>query len=215
MENHRDWLELANKCFDQSPISVDALFVHGWGDLHDEIIAHTAKLYKEAGAKLIILNGEDVYDHVPDSPGYQYWFDALTKKYGVPAHAITHFKPGRQTREEGEGFMKIAQEKSLKSAAIISVPQHIMRAFLTDLGVMQKMNMDLKLYPRTLPGMDWNKHILVAGLFNGGKPEDTTRFGRLVSECIRIVEYRKLSQTQPDHYTIATVAEALKHLSNI
>ena len=45
MENHQDWQKLTNKIFNQDKVQADAIFVHGWDDLKDDLIALVAQNY--------------------------------------------------------------------------------------------------------------------------------------------------------------------------
>ncbi len=213
MEDHRQWIKLVNKVYENSKVAADALFVHGWGDLSEELIAFTAEVFKEARARYIVLNGEEAYDNFKGAKGFSYWKDVLVGKYGVPEAAISSFLPGKHTGDEAKGYMDFASANGIKEAIVISVPAHIVRAYLTDLGEALKRGADLKLHPRTLQGTNWEEKVEILGLTGTLDAEETTRLGRVFSEVARMIEYRKRAEAGDPGFTIASLSEGLEHLN--
>lgn len=209
MGSPAQWSALFNIVYEEKPHPVDALFVHGWGDLYEEMLELTARFFKDSGARYIVLNGESAYDDIPDAKGITYWRSELSRM-DVPGDVIQSVRPARHTLEEAKGFIEFAQQHRILRAAVLSVPQHLLRAFLTDLGVMKDTGATIALYAYTLSRIDWDKEIEVHGL-SGSVPERTTRAGRLVGECARIMEYRRRME-QGEEFTIASVPEALAYL---
>ena len=209
MSNISDWTEITNKVFNQKPVKVDAVFVHGWGDLTDEMIDYAAKIFKKSKASAIVLNGAKEYEL--GKTGLNYWKKKLKTKYKVPPKKIFNIGEAINTYDEAVGFIGFAGKNKLKSAAIVSVPQHILRAFLTDLGVMKTKKVNLKLYPRTLPKVDWSQEISIHSL--SGKKEQTTRFGRLAGEFARISDYRKRTEAGERDFSIVSIKEGLRYLN--
>lgn len=210
MENHSDWIEFSNHIFSEKNISVDAIFVHGWGDLCDRTIKFVAEIFKKYSAKTILLNGHEHYEK--DAPGLSYWKDNLVNKYKIPQFSIRSTAPADHTLAEAKEFINFAQSNDFFSAAVVSVPMHIGRAFLTNLGVMKERGLDLKLYPCAYIDIDWTKQIKVCKLASPHADEITSRLGCLMGECARIVEYRE-RYMNGDSYIIATVKEGLDYLN--
>ena len=204
------WGELVNRIFFNPPQGVlaDVVFVHGWGDLHDEMIELAAGVFRQSGAKYILLNGATEYE--VSLPGFSYWKEWLTAKYGISAELILETKPASNTQIEAQELRAFLTEKNLSSAVILSVPQHITRAFLTDLGAINEAKPSISLYPRTLSNVDWGELITIHNL--SGAKEHITRLGRMAAEFARIVEYRRRFEDGDKNFTIASVEEGLNHL---
>jgi hypothetical protein len=207
MQNHEQWMKLANIIFSQDLIIAQAIVVHGWGDLHNEMIEYSAKLFKKAKARLIILNGSNEYEI--GAPGFSYWKQKFTSK-GVPKDAIYAIEPAEHTGSEARGFIEFLDHNKINTAIIVSVPMHITRAYLTNLGEMMRKKLDLSLYAKTLPDINWMEKIEINNL--SGAHERTTRIGRLISDYARITEYRARYVNGDVSFPMASVSEALKHL---
>ena len=211
--NHKNWLELANRVFAFPVIPAEALFVHGWGDLHEEILHLVGQTCVRTKPRIIILNGEEAYE--AGSQGFSYWQKFLVQKYKIDKQIIRKFLPGKHTLDEAKGFLKIAEEEKLNSAILISVPPHIIRAFLTVLGEIQARILDIALYPQTLKAVAWEEPVVISGITSDAGDENTTRLGRLVAECARIVQYRQRFQAGDNNFVIASVEEGLEYLQNL
>src|SRR3989344_4994569 len=211
--NHKNWLELANRIFAFPVLTAEALFVHGWGDLHEEILELIGKTYTRIKPRVIVLNGEEEYEF--GAPGFSYWQKCLVEKYNIDKQTIRKFLPGKHTLNEAKGFLKIAEEEKINSAILISVPPHIIRAFLTVLGEVQAQKLKIALYPLTLKAVAWAGEIVISGITSDAEDENTTRLGRLVAECARIVQYRQRFQTGDKNFVIASVEEGLEYLENL
>ncbi|MDO8183830.1 MAG: hypothetical protein Q7T49_02500 [bacterium] len=208
--NNQDWLKLANAVFSAKLAPTEALLVHGWGDLHDQTIDFVGNLYQQFKPKLIALNGAPEYEL--GTPGVDYWRERLITKWQVPAEIIKATSPAPHTLAEAEGFITLAVEAGVKTATVISVPAHILRAFLTNLGVVQNRGLDLKLTPLTYVDVNWTEPLTIRGLVGVHAEEETTRLGRLVGECGRIVEYRAEFEAGNKNYLIASIEDGLDHL---
>ena len=95
--NYRDWIQLTDLIFDQKIVPAEAVLVHGFDDLRDEMIDFVADLYKNSGARFVVLNGESEYEL--GSPGFNYWKKKLVE-HGIPESSISGITPARQTHEE-------------------------------------------------------------------------------------------------------------------
>jgi len=210
MTEIKNWVELTNLVMKPKKVKAEAIFVHGWGDLHQELLKFTIEIFNKSGAKYIVLNGAPEYEF--GSPGFDWWQKELIKM-GISKDKIVSIGPARHTNAEAHGFMNFAQDKKLKSAIVISVPQHIIRAFLNNLGFIEKLDLNLKLYPITLPKVDWQQVIEIDSI--GGNHEITSRLGRLAGEFARIIEYRKKAQAGNSDFCLASVKEGLEYLANL
>ncbi len=213
MYDHKLWIKLVNKVYEDKDTPCDAIFVHGWGDLAEPLIDYTAKLFKDSGASYIVLNGEDAYDGFKGAKGFTYWKEILMSRHAIPESAIYSYLPGKHTGDEAKGYMDFAESKEIKNAAVVSVPQHIVRAYLTDLGLALKRGLDINLSPRTIKGVNWEEEIEIYGLMGADDKEVTTRIGRIFSECVRIIEYRKRYEADGENFIIASINEGLDHLN--
>ncbi|TSC67214.1 MAG: hypothetical protein G01um101472_484 [Parcubacteria group bacterium Gr01-1014_72] len=211
MSDPKLWSKLFNEVYRDDVVPADALFVHGWGDLHEQLAPFVANFFKTSGARYLFLNGEESYS--PGFPGARWFVEELVRG-GVPHNAIVPVLPGKHTLHEAEGFIGAAVERDVKSAVVISVPAHILRAYLTNLGVALKKGLSIKLSARTLTGTYWEEEVEIEGLMGTVHRERTTRLGRLVSECARIVEYRRRYEEDPSGFAIASVEEGLAHLGH-
>jgi hypothetical protein len=202
--------KLVNQIYQGSEVitNSDAVFVHGWGDLHDEMIGLTAKIFKESGAKLILLNGASEYEL--GSPGFKYWKQELTRKFGIPVELISETKPAENTLIEALALAEFVRKQKISRLIVLSVPQHIVRAFLTDLGVMNEARLTASLNPKTITNASWLEPITIRNL--SGSDEHTTRLGRIAAEFARVNEYRARFESGDKGFTIASIEEALKHL---
>ena len=204
------WSHLVDRILDycSKKVMADAIFVHGWGDLDYEMIELTARVYTESKARFILLNGAKEYEI--GAPGFEYWKEGLIKKHQIPPESVTGIEPASNTLIEAQRLKQFIEEKRISSIIIISVPQHIVRAFLTDLGVISQGGSRVRLYPKSLKEIDWEESIIIRNL--SGDNEKTTRLGRLAAEFVRIFKYRKRMEEGDPDFTIASVKEALTHL---
>src|SRR3989344_7079085 len=156
------WTAFANLVLQPRNVTAEAIFVHGWGDQRDELIALVAQCYQQCRARLIILNGHEHYEI--GGPGVSYWRSALVERYGVPQAAIATIPAANHTGAEAEALMEFAKKENFKSIVIISHPMHLVRAMLTQIGAMRKHGLNLKLYPKTIAEVDWNQVITIQSL---------------------------------------------------
>jgi hypothetical protein len=210
--DYKDWIEITNKIFDQEVVKAEAVFVHGWGDLHEKMIEFTAEVYKNSGAKYLVINGEKEYE--VGAPGVDFWTQRLVE-LGVPKESTFSFVPMRQTREEAIAFTNFAKEKNIKKAILISTPVHIVRALLTNIALMTAASIDLNLYPVTIKNVNWEEKIVIRGLVGTYPDENTSRIGRFAGEWGRILQYRQNYENGDKNYSISSVKEGLEYLKNI
>ena len=111
--------ELVELINNQKTLHVEAIFVHAWGDLHNESIEFISHLKKTTGAKYIVLNGEKEYER--EAEGFEYWKKELIKR-GLNEQEIIATKKSGNTHQEAEEFAKIATEMKIKRAIVYSVP---------------------------------------------------------------------------------------------
>lgn len=211
--NHQDCMKLTNKIFDQKAVLVQMICVHSWGDLDNEMIGFVADLYKISGAKYIVLNGEEEYS--TGGFGFDYWRKNLLK-FEIPELSIHKVTPARQTREEAIGFMNFAKQNNIDRAIVVSVPVHIVRAFLTNVIQLKELSLNLDLYPLTIKGTDWEKKISMRGLLVSNNSEgETYRLGRFAGEWGRIMQYRQKFEEGNNDYSIASIKEGLEYINNL
>ena len=105
------------------------------------------------------------------------------------------------------------EERKISEAIVLSVPQHIVRAFLTDLGVILEAGLTVRLHPKTLTRVNWFQAIVIRNLSMSN--EHTTRLGRMAAEFARIAEYRRRFESGDEGFKIASVEEGLKHLQKL
>lgn len=209
MADHSLWMEITNRMFLQEPFTADAICSHAWGDQHDAVIDYIAKLYIETKAHKIILNGLSEYEI--DAKGIEYWRDRLTTKHHIDVSAIIATMPSKQTRDEAEAFADELTKGEYRTVALVSVPHHILRVFLTNVAVAKERNLPVKFIPRTLPTSDWNEKITIRGFYRDA--DVTMRVGRFAAEIARIHEYRRRFENGEKGFGIASVEEGLEHLS--
>ena len=184
----------------------DAIFAHGWGDLKDQSLGFLPEVFKKSGAKFLLLNAIENYQ--TGEPGFSFWKERLVSA-GVPSRAVQAVGSGKTTLEEAAALAGFLKDKNISDLIVYSVPQHVCRAFLTDLEAIKKSGLTTKLHPLTLKGIDWETPVTIHNLIM--PKEDTTRLGRFAAELWRISEYRERYERGED-YSIATAAEALKYL---
>jgi len=210
--NYKDWIEITNKVFDQDIVFAEAVFVHGFEDLHDEMIDFITEVYKKSGAKYIVLNGEKEFEF--GAPGFTYWTEKLSKK-GVPKSSISGVTPARQSREEALGYMSFAKANNIKKGIVISSPVFVVRAFLTNLSLIKEWKLSLDLYPMTMKSIDWGKKIVVKGLGGDSPVEPGYRFAKFAGEWGKITQYRQIYENGNPNYSIASIKEGLEYLKNL
>ncbi len=188
----------------------EVIFVHAWVDLHERSLAHVVNLKKQSGARYIVLNGAEEYEK--EGPGFSYWKKQLIA-LGVSDSEIIATLPAKNTGEEAHFFLKFLVEHNLTRAYVYTVPQHILRAFLTDLGHMDALGYKGFLYPSTLHGVNFEEAITIRPLANG--QEETTRIGRFAEEILRIINYRQLYDEGNPDFIIASVKRGLDYLKHL
>ncbi|MDP2593371.1 MAG: hypothetical protein Q8P52_01840 [bacterium] len=216
-ENLKHWMSVVewvykNPSKDSKP---QAIFVHAWPDLLLKTLKFVAEIYEELEEKpLIILNSIDYFGSSPS--GFEYCREALTERFKIPAGSIKAIPPAKQTLEEARGFIKVAKDESIARAIMTSTPQHLLRAFLTDLAVLAKEKPDLKLYPAVISkdSYSWFGSYKAKSLF-GGEDEKAIRLGRFASEIIRILNYQnKMAQGEGD-YMVADIEDAVSYIKKL
>lgn len=205
--------ELVNRVFalSHNSVSAEAVFVHGWGDLYEEMIELTAKMFKESGAKFLLLNSAPEYE--TKLPGFKYWKNQLENKFHIPAKHIFSIGSSSNTQFEALELAKFLKEQNISKIIVLSVPQHIVRAFLTDLGVLREAGISCQMYPKTLTQVDWMQQINIRNL--SGSNEETTRLGRTLVEYARIIEYRSRFENGDQSFTIASIEQGLTYLKKL
>ncbi|HBV01194.1 MAG TPA: hypothetical protein DEF00_02230 [Candidatus Taylorbacteria bacterium] len=209
-ENFQEWLEVVDAVYSGNGASREAIFVHGWPDLIKETMAFVAKLYLESDRPKVVLNGLATYG--VGAPGVSKCRDLLLE-HGVVASDIHEIPDAKYTHAEADEFMKFAASRALSSATIVSVPQHLLRAFLTDFAVMKTAGLTLSLYPRIVPreSFGWQEMYEFMPLLKK-EPERATRLARFATECVRVLEYRARMEAGEKGYDIASISEAHKYL---
>lgn len=208
--NVANWTQLATKVFRAPMQPTDVIFVHAWADLVEETAALVGSLYA-AHPQPIILNG--LKEFAPGRPHISIWKQLLTTRYSIPEDMITVTPTMSQTREEAEGFLTLAFERGFTYATVVSVPQHIVRAFLTDLGIMQEKGLSLSLFPQTPQDINWFEDIYIpATTPPAHELQHCLRIGRVFGECARIFDYRKRYEAGDKTFAIASIEEGLTHL---
>ncbi|MEK7067220.1 MAG: ElyC/SanA/YdcF family protein [Patescibacteria group bacterium] len=207
-----EWTRFARLVFKEVDFvhhPIDAVFVHAWGDLRYQLIQHVAKVFRLAhGARCIVLNGLPEYE--TGLAGYQFWKRAFMTQYLIPETHIRATRFARHTHEEALEFIDIARKEGFRSVAIVTLPFHLPRAFLTSLAVCAQYNYPLQLLPSTFWGINWHEEVIHRSI--AGEMGPTSRLGRFASECARIIEYRRRMEAGDSAYAIATVAEGIKYL---
>lgn len=209
-QNLQEWLEVVDAVYSGNGISREALFVHGWTDLVPETMEFVAELYRESGHPAVVLNGLSSYGI--GAPGFSECRELLVAK-GVAPSAIYEIGEAKQTAEEARGFMTFAKSRGISSATIVTVPQHLLRAFLVNLAFMQAERLELSLYPRTLPRerFEWEDTYEFMPLLRK-EPERATRLARFAAECVRIIDYRARFEAGDEAHRIANISEAHRYL---
>lgn len=206
------WTTFANLVLQPRQAKAEAVFIHGWGDLHDELIALGADCYHQYQAKLVILNGHEQYEI--NGPGVSAWRTALVDRHGIPANAITAIPPADQTGAEAIALMALVKNENLKSVVIVSHPVHIVRAMLTQIGAMRQSGLDLKLYPQTITTVDWNEVVEIRSLA-AAAPETTRRLARLFGESARMMKYNEIRQGGDASYPMASIEEGIAYFKQL
>lgn len=211
MDDPALWTKLANYVLTREDIiPADAFFVHASGDLYDETLELIAKLYNVIRPRGIFLNGLGQY--ATDFPGIEYWRNILVEKYHISLPVIRVIQPAIHTLAEANEFIRVAEAEKITTALVISVPVHILRAFLTNVGVLQKLSLPIKIYPQTFKNSDWEKKVVIRGLEGVHVSDDTVRVGRFAGECARIMKYRQLYKQGNDSYCIASIEEGISYI---
>lgn len=211
MNQDQKWTELLTKIYNQPVKKSDALLVHGWGDLHQAMIKLVAQAYQKSQVKIIALNGAHEYEI--GQPGFKYWQKELTQKYKIPSEVIKSIGRAEHTGAEAEGFIKLIIQENISSVLLISVPQHIPRAFLNLLAKVNDNNLKTKIFPLSLSKVNWQEKIIIKSL-TGGR-EETTRAKRLADEFSRAIEYRQKYLKGDKSYTIASLDEGFRYLNSL
>lgn len=207
MEKSYLWSKLAHAVFTANlPDKVDVIFVHAFNNLLDDLLERAAVLSKQFGGIPIIINGASEYED--EGRGAAYARTRLETMFGISPETIVETVPALQTYAEAQAFADYAGEHSIKTAIILTLPPHLVRAYLTDLFVLQSREWAVQLIPQTIP-VDWNADVTIAGLVS--TIETTSFVGRVFSECARIVEYRQRHEAGDVAYGIATIQEGLLH----
>lgn len=209
-ENFQEWLEVVDAVYSGNGLSSEAIFVHGWPDLIPETMALVARLYLESNHPMVVLNGLSSYG--VGAPGISECRNLLQAK-GIPSSDIHEILDAEYTLAEAREFLAFAKERSISSATIVTVPQHLLRAFLTDLGAMQATSAHLSLYPRTIPPGEfaWEDTYGFMPLL-APEPERATRLARFAAECARIIDYSERMKAGDSKYTMASIFEAHRYL---
>jgi hypothetical protein len=208
MLKNNEWSRLVNKIFLPQKFLAEAVFVHAWNDLREEIIDLTAKTFYECDARTLILNGLNEFE--TGEPGFTYWKNALVQR-GISAESILETTPAVHTGIEAKELALLINKYKISTVAIISVPMHIVRAFLTDLATINKdKNPTVQLLPLTLPSINWLQEIEIKSI--SGLIERTTRLGRFADEFKRILDYQAESKANNPNFKIATFQEGIAHL---
>ncbi len=200
---------LVTKIFSLEEKSTEGIFVHAWNDLRSETLDYIGHLYQQFHPRYIILNGLEHYEL--DRPGFSYWKDVLIKDHGVPEEIIIPIAPAVNTGEEARNLMDLVKEKNILSLGIVSVPMHIVRAFLSDLAAMNEKNLDLDITCLVPPSVNWFAKIEINHT-SGGPKETTIRLGRFAAEIARIIEYNKAMLGGDKRFIVASPEEGLKYL---
>jgi len=204
------WASLIKEIWKERLRTADAIFVHAWADLHEKSILHVAELKRASKSRYIVLNGASEYEKM--GPGFDYWKKKLMT-LGIKEHEIVSTSPAMNTQEEARALLNFLKRKKLTNAYVYSVPQHIMRAFLTDLGVLNASRFKGKIFPSTLKDVKFNESITIMPL--AGKKEETTRLGRFAEEVARIVDYQERYKKGDKKFTMVSVQEGLDYLKSL
>ena len=205
------WTTFANLVLQHRNPRAEAIFVHAWGDLHDELITLTGKCYHSSRQRMLILNAHEHYEI--GGLGIGYWRSALMERSGIPAGAIRTIPPADHTGAEAEALMEYAKQGKLASIIVISHPVHLVRAMLTQIGAMHKHGLDLTLYPQTLSLVAWDEVVEIRSLASEGT-ETTRRIARVYGECARIMQYNQKRGSGDESFPIASISEGIEYFKS-
>jgi len=206
----KELMVLAAVLQDKLPSRADAIFVHAANDLQYELLTGVADFYHCLGPKpKIVFNGLDKYETFPGSFGSAEWKSILCGPLGVKKEDVILIPPAVHTGREAEECISLCAKNGWKNLIIAARPVHILRCFLTSLGVTRQMCLNLKIYCFTIP-CAWNATAEVYKI-TGIKIVDTN-FGHLIEELERIKTYHdKYVSGDPNISPIASFEEGLKY----
>lgn len=190
-------------------VKADAIFVHCQSYMWEQMIKLAADSFRSSGVRIIGLNGHEHYK--PGSHGFDYWKEQLIRKHGIPENVIRRTENADHTGEEAEEFMKMAKNENITSAIVATTPEHLFRAFLTDLGAMKAAGLNLALHPLTVSSVKWTDRVEYWSVV--GVHGSATYLGKFAGECARVAAYRERYEKGDKKYVIASVEEGIQFLN--
>jgi uncharacterized SAM-binding protein YcdF (DUF218 family) len=121
------------------------------GDGYNRIELST-KLLKEKWAKKVLISGG--YDNPPFSIPAKDLAKELIKK-GVPSQNIILEEKSQNTYEQSKEVMKIVKERKWKRIILVASHFHQLRAYLTFLKAMKKLNLKIKISNAPARNLSW------------------------------------------------------------
>ncbi len=188
------------------PKKVDVVFIHAFDNFLDELLRRAGEISKIFPGVTVVINGATSYE--VGGRGVEYARKKLEAE-GVSSLCIFETLPALHTNAEAQAFARFAKEHSIESAIVLTIPPHLMRAYLTSVHVFGECPARIQLVPQTIL-VDWDTKVEIAGLVS--IPEKTSLIGRLYSECARIMKYRMLYEAGDSAYGIASIREGMLHL---
>ena len=188
----------------------DAICVHS-NDIEPKLIAeHAVEYYFSCNHRkvcYVVINGTTQEEWKEkqrvEFGGSQMWRE-LFARFGVPEKHILATDTAVHTGMEADEFVRIAKEQGWNSIAIVALPFHQLRCFLTMVTAMKKAQHYVGVYNLSVHGLVW--HASAPRVVLGGSFEEGTNMNRILGEYDRIARYTKEGKC-------ATLAEALAYLA--
>ncbi|MEK7560314.1 MAG: hypothetical protein AAB522_03390 [Patescibacteria group bacterium] len=182
---------------------IDAIFFHGRGvDDHDGLFELSTSFYKDGLAKFIVING---FDGFLNAPGRGFYLSEFVTRRVLRPYIVLS-DAASNTKEENDAFVKLSRCKNWRSAAILTQPHQILRAFLGAINSMRKQNYLMRLYAIFPHSTLWFKHV-----FGSQGAENKERFEHIFEELKRIPIY----QEKGDLCTFSEFFEYIKNRDKI
>lgn len=186
---------------------VDGLFFHARSFGDDDGLFKIAADFHARGAR-VVINGSCGERQVGTKPGEAWPGKAayLERLRAVGVADTLSSEPAFNTKQENEMFLKLAVEKKWRSAAILTQPHQMLRAFLGMVKSMATCNYWVRVYAVAPKFTDWCKEVHGS---QGAKA--MLRFDHIEEEFKRIPLY----QQKGDLATFEELFEYLKRRESI
>jgi hypothetical protein len=179
---------------DRQDKKTDAVFVHGSPAADDEIdrwmLEYAVELSRSGKTGPVVVNSLTGAECWPNGqrlayPGAETWHKVLAD---LDYHEAVEINPSKHTAAESDALISLAAGEGWKSVTIMSYPHHILRCMLQMVFCLNRAGSSLKVYTRTLPGINWQRYA-EKGVLNSKPFSGTLVDVHVLEEYNRIVKY--------------------------